>query len=72
MNATDDGRKAVGGCVATEGRRGRLSLGIVKSGRKHSTLSEKPTQALDGKRAAESSSQPLSRNYGFDTDRLKR
>jgi hypothetical protein len=43
---------------------------MVESGRIYSTRSENPTRALDGGRAAKSSSELLSRNDGCDTDLL--
>ena len=43
---------------------------MVESGRMYSILSEKPTRALDGGRAAESSSGTWSRRDGCDTERL--
>jgi hypothetical protein len=48
-----------------------VSEEMVESGRMYSTLSENPTRALDGGRAADSSSEPLSRSDGCDTDLLK-
>jgi hypothetical protein len=47
-----------------------VSEEMVESGRMYSTLSENPTRALEGGRAAESSSEPLSRSDGCETDRL--
>lgn len=47
-----------------------VSEEMVESGRMYSTLSENPTRALEGGRAAESSSALLSRRDGWEIDLL--
>jgi hypothetical protein len=47
-----------------------VSEEMVESGRIYSTLSENPTRALEGGRAAKSSSAPLPRNEGCEIDLL--
>lgn len=47
-----------------------VSEEIVESGRMYSTLSEKPTRALEGGRGVDSSSESLFRRQGWDTDLL--
>lgn len=48
-----------------------VSEEMVESGRMYSTLSENPTRALEGGRAAESSSAALLRSEGCEIDLLK-